>query len=104
MTARARALALRRERLIERGDRLRAELESEGRDLALRLRVADRVVGIVRSGPVRALAIAGAALAILWYPRRLVRIAGRALVLWPLVRPLLPGLVKLWRERSASAT
>ena len=103
MTRRSAMLALRRERLLERSAQLRGELAHEGRDLALRFGVADRVLGVIRSGPVRALALGAAALALFWYPRRLVRIAGRVLLFWPLIRPFLPRLIQLWRDPPAPA-
>jgi len=99
VTRRAATLELKRARLITRSAELRAELERDGRDLALRFGVADRVLGIARAGPVRALLFGGAALSVfLWRPRRLVRLASRALLFWPVVRPFLPSLVRLWRD------
>ena len=98
MTRRRAALELKRERLVARSAELRAELERDGGELALRFGVADRVLGIVRSGPVRAALVGGAALVLFWHPRRLVRLASRALLIWPIVRPFLPSLVRLWRD------
>jgi len=98
VTRRSSVLELRRERLIARSAALRAELEQDGRELAVRFAVADRVLGVVRSGPVRALVLGGAALVLFWHPRRLVRLASRALLFWPVIRPFLPSLVRLWRD------
>ena len=103
MTRRSTALELKRERLLARSAELREELECDGRELALRFRVADRVLGIVRSGPVRAALVAGAALILVWHPRRLVRLASRALLFWPVLRPFLPSLVRLWRDPPTAA-
>ena len=98
MTRRATALEQKRARLIARSAELRAELERDGRELALRFGVADRVLGIVRSGPVRAVLFGGAALILFWHPRRLIRLASRGLLFWPVIRPFLPSLVRLWRD------
>jgi len=98
MSARGEVLAARRARLVERSAGLRAELTGEGAALALRFGLVDRVLALGRSGPVRALVIGGAALALFGRPRRLFRTASRLLVLWPLLRPFLPRLAELWRR------
>ena len=102
MTRRAAALESKRERLIARSAELRAELERDGRELAVRFGVADRFLGLVRSGPARAVLFGGTALVLFWQPRRLVRLASRALLFWPVIRPFLPSLVRLWRDPPTS--
>ena len=103
MTRGTAVLAQRRERLVARSAELRAELEREGGELALRFAVVDRVLRVVRSGPVRGLLLGAAGLVLLWRPRRLVRLASRVLLLWPLVRPFVPSLVNLWRDPPKGA-
>ena len=99
MTGRAAALELKRARLIARSAELRAELERDGRELAVRFRVADRFLGLVRTGPARAVLFGGAALVLVWWhPKRLVRLASKALLFWPVIRPFVPSLVRLWRD------
>jgi hypothetical protein len=97
VTARAIELKLRRERLVEKSARLRFELGSEASALSARFTFADRITALARSGVVRALAIAAAALLLFGRPKALFRSATRLLVLWPLLRPLLPKLDRLWR-------
>lgn len=98
MSTRRATLARRRGLLLEKSARLRAELGEDGAALALRFRLADRLLALARSGPLRALVIGGAALAFFGRPRRLFRTASRLLLLWPMLRPFLPKLAELWRS------
>lgn len=101
MSARRDALAERREHLLRRSATLREELRVDGRALALRFRLADRVLAVARSGPLRALLIGAAALALFGKPRRLFKTASRLLMLWPLLRPFLPKLIDVLRGPPA---
>jgi hypothetical protein len=92
-------LAARRELLLARSERLRLDLSDDAAALALRFRLADRIVARTRSGLARALLVAGAALVLFGRPRLVVRSAVRLLMLWPVVRPLLPRVADLWRGR-----
>jgi hypothetical protein len=97
VSARANELAARRLALGARSARLRLELGDEAAALAQRFRFADRVAALARSGGVQALAIGAATLLLFGRPRRLIRTAGRLLLLWPLLRPLVARLAPLWR-------
>jgi hypothetical protein len=97
MAARAATLADRRLVLLARSQRLRAELGGESAALATRFQLADRLVGIARSGLVRTLLVGGGALLLFGRPRQLFRTAGKLLVLWPILKPFLPGLIRWWR-------
>lgn len=104
MSRAALALAARREALVARSGELREELHREGGELAVRFRVVDRIVGVARSGPARGLLIGAAALVLLWRPRKLLKLASRALLVWPLVKPFLPSLMNLWRDPPTEAS
>lgn len=98
MSARTAELARQRERLLDKSHRLRLELGAEASALAVRFGVADRIAALARSGVVRTAAIAAAALLLFGRPKAMFRIATRLLMLWPLLRPLLPKLDRLWRS------
>jgi hypothetical protein len=89
---RAEILAARRDLLLARSAYLRADLQYEATGIGRRLRLVDRVVAFGRSGPGRALIVGGAALLVLSGPRRVLRIAGRLMAFWPVVRPLWSSL------------
>ena len=57
-----------------------------------------RIEITVRSGVLRTAAIAAAALLLFGRPKAMFRIATRLLMLWPLLRPLLPKLDRWWRS------
>jgi hypothetical protein len=99
MNARSELLAARRELLLARSERLRLELSDDSAALALRFRLADRIVARARSGLAQALLVGGAALVLFGRPRRIVRTAVRVLMFWPVIRPLLPHFADFWRER-----
>jgi hypothetical protein len=98
MNRRIASLVARRKRLEARSDRLRAELAGEAGALAERLRLADEVVAAARSGFTR-LALLGGSLLLVFGPRgRLLTMATRLVVFWPVLRPLIPHIARLWRE------
>ena len=99
MSARSDALAARRQQLVAHSAQLRAALGGDATALALRFGLVDRVMVLARSGLARALVIGAAALVLFGRPRMLFRSAGRLLVLWPILKPFLPKLADLWRER-----
>jgi hypothetical protein len=99
VSARTDVLAARRQHLVAHSAQLRAVLGVDATALALRFGLVDRVMALARSGPARALVIGGAALVLFGRPRMLFRSAGRLLVLWPILKPFLPKLADLWRER-----
>jgi hypothetical protein len=93
VTRRAEILAARRDLLLARSAYLRADLQYEATGIGRSLRLVDRAVAFGQSGSGRALIVGGAVLLVLSGPGRVLRIAGRLMALWPLVRPLL-SLVK----------
>ncbi|HXQ30785.1 MAG TPA: hypothetical protein VN790_02295 [Steroidobacteraceae bacterium] len=99
MNPRVELLSARRELLLARSERLRLELGDDSAALALRFRLADRIVARARSGLGQVLLVGGAALLLFGRPRRILRTAVRLLMFWPVIRPLLPHLADLWRGR-----
>jgi hypothetical protein len=95
VTDHRRQLAARRERLSARSDRLRREFAGDARELAERFALADRIVAVARSDSGRLLFIGAATLLLFGRPRRVLRLAIKALALWPMVIPLVPH-VKRW--------
>ena len=92
MTRRAEVLAARRDLLVARSAYLRADLQCESIAVGQSLRLVDRAVAFGQSAPGRALLAGGAVLLVLSGPRRVLRIVGRVLTFWPLVRPLVAAL------------
>lgn len=90
MSERARQLAARRERLLTRSERLRSELRDSTRGLGRGWRTVDRGIAIARSKWLWPTVVAGGLLLVLVRPSRVLQLASRALVLWPVVRPLVP--------------
>ena len=99
MSGRARRLSARRAALLVRSDILRAALVDDARALAGRFRLADQVVAVGRSGITQVAFVAGALWLVLGRPGQLLRVASRLVMLWPLLRPLVPHVVRLIRER-----
>jgi hypothetical protein len=90
MSERAKKLAARRELLLMRSDRLRGELRNSTRGLGRGWRTLDRGFAFARSRLLWPTVIAGGLLIVLVRPSRVLKLASRALVLWPVVRPLGP--------------
>ena len=99
MKRRSHELAARRELLLARSARLRAELAGDAAALGVRLHLADELVASARSGIAHVALIGGALLLVFGRGRRLLGLATRVAVLWPFIRPLLPHLRRLWRSR-----
>ena len=99
----AQALAARRERLIVRSRRLRAELQRDATALSQRLHTVDRLAALAASPWTRMLAAAGAAALLFRRPRRLLRLALRLAPLYPSLRPLIERWVRSWRGRGKGA-
>jgi hypothetical protein len=93
-------LARRHEVLLARSTRLRDELADEVRAVGRRLGGVERGVSIVRSGWFAPLVVAGGAALLVAGPSRWVRIAGRVLAVWPVIRPLVPRLAALLRATA----
>ena len=95
-----RQLAARRELLLARSARMRSELAADAGALAVRFRTVDRLVAVARSDAGRFLAIGVAALLLFGRPRRLLRLAAKALALWPVIVPLLPRVKRFFSARD----
>jgi hypothetical protein len=92
-------LATRRQQLRVRSARLRAELAGDAAALGERFRLADELIAASRSGLARVTLVAGAIWLLFGRRARLIRLGARAVALWPLLRPLLPHLVRVLRRR-----
>lgn len=90
MSERARQLAARRELLLVRSERLRSDLRDSTRGLGRGLHTVDRGLAFARSRLLWPAVVGGGLLLVLVGPSRVLKLAGRALVLWPVVRPLVP--------------
>jgi hypothetical protein len=106
---RARALEARREVLLARSARLRDELADGAHEIGTRFRVFDRGVALGRrtlafgrSRLVLPLVVAGGVALLVARPSRWLRLASRAFVLWPIVRPFLPQLIRYVQSQRAS--
>lgn len=90
MTEREQELAARRVALLARSTALRADIAARSQEMVRALQGADRLVRGVRQLASRPVLVAGAAgLALLFGPRRALRLAGRALVVLGLLKRLL---------------
>lgn len=90
MSARARQLAARRELLLSQSDRLRRDLGASNRRLEQGWQTVDRGFAFARSKLLVPAIVAGGLLVVLVRPSRVIQLAGRALMIWPVVKPLLP--------------
>jgi hypothetical protein len=100
VTRSAAHLAQRRADLLARSEQLRGDLAATVATLAARLRYVDTTATFLRGtgGPL----LLAATLALLLFrgPRRVFRVAGRAALFWPALRPWLPRIVARLRERT----
>lgn len=90
MSERARQLAARRELLLARSGQLRSGLRDSTRGLGRGWRTVDRGFAFARSKLLWPAVLAGGLLIVLVRPSRALKLASRALVIWPVVRPLVP--------------
>jgi hypothetical protein len=88
MRHRAAVLAARRDLAVARSAFLRAELQCEAAVIGRRLRFIDRATAVARSVPSSALLAGGVLLLVLTGPRKLLRVAGRALASWQVAQSL----------------
>ncbi|NNM61363.1 MAG: hypothetical protein HKM03_04280 [Steroidobacteraceae bacterium] len=100
MSARARLLVARRERLCARSGVLRGELRRDLGALAGRMEFADRVASLAASPWTRLLATVGATLLLFRRPRRLVRLMLRLAPFVPVVRPYWRRWLRGFRARA----
>ncbi len=106
MSRRLQAIVDRREFLCERSAGLRASLTIDARALGARLKTADRLMAFARSGTMRTLLIGVAGFVAVGRPRYVLKLALRALALWPLVStvaPRLSGLLATFRRRPGAS-
>lgn len=103
MNARLDELEARRHALGARSASLRDALVVDAAGLRARLRSADRLVAVARSGRTRAVLLGAAALVVIGRPRRVLSFALRALALWPLVSTLWPSIRSVLKPRGTSA-
>lgn len=103
---RARELQARREVLLARSERLRAEIADDAHALGARFRSFDRGIALGRAGLAFGrsrllvpLLVAGGVAIVVARPSRWFRLASRALVLWPIVKPLVPHVVRYVQSR-----
>lgn len=97
MSSNEAALAVRREALLRRSAELRSAIIDDTAAISSHLRVVDTVTGFLRSGSGRAVVGGGALLLLLVGPSRVLKVAGRAALMWSLIRRLLP-LVAAFRR------
>ena len=102
MNAHARHLAARRAELLERSAWLRQELAAEGTRVAASLGVLDRAVALIRSGVIRPALGLAAVVFLVVRPRAAWWIASRGAIFWPIVRRLVPRLVRILRSVEGS--
>ena len=90
-------LAARREKLLRRSAELRSGIGDDAAAIANHLRGLDRASVFLRSGNVR-IAVCGVAVLLLFAgPGGALKVAGRAAILWSLVRRWLPRAAMLRR-------
>lgn len=94
-TDRDRELARRREVLLGRSTRLREELRTDVHTAHRQLGTVGRSVQLARSRWLVPLAVAGGAMFLFRRPSRALRMAGRLIAFWPVVRPLVPRVAAL---------
>jgi hypothetical protein len=93
-------VAVRREALRARSARLRRALAGDAAALGERFALADRIVAVARSDAGRLLFIGAATLLLFGRPRRLLRLAVKALTLAPMVIPLVPHVKRFLAARE----
>lgn len=104
MSDHRRQIAARRAMLCARSARLRGELAGDAAALGERFAVADRIVAAARSDSGRLLFLGAATLLLFGRPRRLLRVAVKALALWPVVIPLVPHVRRLFARDRGEAS
>lgn len=102
MSGRAELLLARREELLARSGRLRGRLGAETAAIGARLHWMQSLVALAISRPVRWVLTVGAAFVGIGRPRWLLRVAGRVVMLYPVIRPVLPLVGRWWRARAVS--
>jgi hypothetical protein len=103
----AQDLARRRGVLLARSARLREEIADDVQEVRRGTGLLDRGLGLLDRGravgPMLVpLALAGGVVLALGRPSRILRLATRALALWPVVRPFVPRVVAFIAARRAA--
>ena len=90
-------LAARREALIRRSAELRSRIIDDAAAISSHLRVVDRATAFLRSGRGRVALWGGALLLLFAGPGGALKVAGRAALMWSLMRRWLPSVVAVRR-------
>ena len=98
MASDAATLAARREALIRRSAQLRSEITADAAAVASHLRIVDTVTGFLHSGRGRLMLWGGALLMLFAGPGGVLKVAGRAAIMWSLLRRWLPSIAALRRR------
>lgn len=93
------ALDARRDALLRRSAELRSGLASDAGVISEHLRVVETATAFLRSGRGRVVVWGGALLLLFVGPRNAVKVVGRGVILWSLVRRLLPAATAYRRGR-----
>ena len=89
MKHRAARLAARRDLLVARSAYLRSDLQYEALQVGRRLDLVDRAVGFAQSAGGRVLLAGTVVVLLLTGPRKVIRVVGRLVAVWPVVQPWL---------------
>jgi hypothetical protein len=90
-------LAARREELLKRSEELRSRIVYDVSSMSSHLRVVDKASAVLRSGGGRALIVGGLVLLMVTGPGRVLKVAGRAALMWSVARRWLPRALTLMR-------
>lgn len=102
MSSRAELHAARRRGLIARSERLRQGLRSDAAGLAVRLRFADRIVAVGRSGIFKVVLGGAAALLLSGRAGSVLSLASRIAMLYPVLRRAVRLVSSLPKDTHAS--
>jgi YqjK-like protein len=90
MSSETNRLAARRHALLERSSRLRSRIADDVGEISEHLRIVDRATSLFNSRGGRIIVLGGMVLILMTGPGRALKAAGRAAIVWSLVRRWLP--------------
>jgi hypothetical protein len=93
-------LAAHREELLQRSAELRSRISGDAFAITNRFRVVDKATTFFRSGGGRVVVVGGVLVMLALGPRRMMRVAGRTALFWPMARRWLPRVLSMARGRS----